>query len=129
MFFILSVVADSMSRIDRDLIEQALDILSEHRGSDNSISSEELNRQLGVAETDSFEGKEVLQYLLYEEGIPIAATRSGYFLIDSKRELHRYVQSLHRSQYRTEKREQAAKRAFDSEFDIEKVSADELAPQ
>jgi hypothetical protein len=118
-----------MSRIDRELIEQALDILADHRGSENSISSEELNRELGVGEGDSFEGKEVLQYLLYEEGIPIAATRNGYFLIDSKRELHRYVQMLHRSQFRTEKRERAAKRAFDSEFDIERVSAEELAPE
>src|SRR6056297_2166455 len=118
MFLILNVVSVSMSRIDRDLIEQALDILSEHRGSDNSISSEELNRQLGVAEADAFEGKEVLQYLLYEEGIPIAATREGYFLIDSKRDLHQYVRMLERSPYRTDKRERAAKRAFDSEFDI-----------
>ncbi|WP_136717701.1 hypothetical protein [Halorientalis salina] len=118
-----------MGRIDRELIEQALDILADHRGRENSISTEELNQQLGVGESDSFEGKEVLQYLLYEEGIPIAATRNGYFLIDSKRELHRYVQMLHRSQFRTEKRERAAKRAFDSEFDIERVSAEELAPE
>ena len=118
-----------MSRIDRELVEQALDILADHRGSDNSISSEEINRELGIGEGDSFEGKEVLQYLLYEEGIPIAATRNGYFLIDSKRDLHRYVQMLHRSPYRTEEREQAAKRAFDSEFDIEQVSPEDVAPE
>lgn len=118
-----------MSRIDSELIAEVLDVLADHRGSNNSISSEELNRRLGIAEGDSFEGKEVVQYLLYEEGIPIAATRNGYFLIDSKRELHRYVQTLHRSQYRTEKREQAAKRAFDSEFEIEQVSVEDVAPE
>lgn len=117
-----------MSRLNRKLITEVLAIMADHRGSTNSITVEELNRQLGIDAGDSFEGKEVLQYLLYEAEIPIAATRNGYFLIDSRRELHSYLQQLHRSQYRTDKREQAAKRAFDGGFDIDRVSKEDIVP-
>lgn len=118
-----------MSAIDVDVIREVLELLSAHRGRQNSITAEELNQRIGIGDGDSFEGKEVVQYLLYEEEIPIGATRNGYFLIDNRRELHDYVQLLHRSQYRTDKRERAAKRAFDNEFEIERVSPEDVAPK
>lgn len=80
---------------DEDIKEQVKQILLEHEGTDNPISSREINEELDIDSTGMFPKiRNIISELVLEEEIPVAANSQGYYLIQDEQELEEYVEQL-----------------------------------
>lgn len=84
-----------MSHDGEQVKEQVKEIILDHRGRDNPISSRDINEQLNLDNVGSFPNtREVIRELILEEQIPIAAGGNGYYVIETEDELQHYIDSL-----------------------------------
>ncbi|MFK8214634.1 hypothetical protein [Haloferax volcanii] len=98
----------------RDAKDEIREIILEHRGADNPITSREINERFDLDNIGSFPStRAVIRELVMEERIPIAATSQGYFLIDSEEELEEYVDNLESRVMNITERKFAVLRAAD----------------
>lgn len=75
--------------------EQVKNILLDHRGKDNQISSRDLNDQIGVDSVGSFPStRAIIRELVLEDQIPVASGNNGYYIIETEEELAEYVAQL-----------------------------------
>ena len=94
--------------------EQIKQILLDHKGADNPISSREINEQVQLDNIGSFPVvREVIRELVLEDQIPIVATNQGYFLLQSEEELDTYVETLESRVMQITERKFAILRAAD----------------
>lgn len=84
------------------------DILVEHRGPSNAISSTELAETLGI---DDGNGNPTTRFgirdMMRQTGLPIGACPDGYYVIDDPADLEEYVADL-----------RARKRGIDERIDL-----------
>lgn len=80
---------------DDDVKDRVESILRDHRGSDNPISSREINDEIGVDDIGSFPStRAIVRELVLEEKIPIASSNQGYYIIETEDELAEYIENL-----------------------------------
>jgi len=78
-----------------DVRSRVKEILLEHKGSDDAISSREISNQLDKDEVGSFpETRMLIRDIMLEDQIPIASSNSGYYVIETEEELRDYVDQL-----------------------------------
>jgi ABC-type uncharacterized transport system ATPase subunit len=82
--------------MDDAVKERAKEILLDHRGADDPITSRELSERLTDAdEVGSFpETRFLVRNIVLEDQIPVASTQNGYFVIEHEQELEEYVDNL-----------------------------------
>lgn len=75
--------------------DQVKELLLDHEGSDNPITSREINEEINLDNIGSFPStRAVIRELVLEDQLPIAATSQGYFIIQDEDELSEYVDQL-----------------------------------
>lgn len=81
--------------VDSDTIDEVADILKDHRGEAEAISSAQINNQVQLDKSDTrSRTREVIKYLLFERGMAIGATNQGYYLIKTSEELLDNIERL-----------------------------------
>ncbi|MFC6723091.1 hypothetical protein ACFQE1_01525 [Halobium palmae] len=71
------------------------EILLNHRGSDNPISSREINEEIDEDNIGSFPGtRAIIRDIVLEDRIPIAGGHNGYYVIETEEELEDYLDNL-----------------------------------
>lgn len=81
-----------MSGEARELVKE---LLLEHRGADNPISSREINERIDKDAVGSFPSTRMLvREIMVEDQIPIASSNNGYYVIETEGELQDYVDQL-----------------------------------
>lgn len=70
-------------------------MLLNHQGSDDPIPSREISDEVGIDEVESFPvTRGVIREIIEEDGVPVAASGNGYFVIETEDELEVYLDSL-----------------------------------
>lgn len=102
-----------MKRIDK--LEE---ILREHQGKENAISSQELSESLGgVDDLDSNpETRRLIRVLLKERKLPVIACSSGYFIAENQDEVNEYIVGLINREEKIKARREAVVAAVESEM-------------
>lgn len=88
--------ADTIAEIDDRKKSILANILTNHQGSDNPITSKELSNKLGQRDAHATNPKtrEMIRDLIFDYQFPIASKNTGYFLITDKEEYEEYVEDL-----------------------------------
>jgi hypothetical protein len=80
---------------DNDVKGIVKDIILNHRGSDNPISSREINEEIGVDNIGSFPStRAIVRELVLEDQIPIASSNQGYYVVETEDEIAEYIDNL-----------------------------------
>jgi hypothetical protein len=75
--------------------DRVKELLLEHRGADDPISSREISETLEKDEVGSFPSTRMLiREIMLEDEIPIASGNQGYFVIETETELQSYLDQL-----------------------------------
>lgn len=117
-----------MADVDDETLETVKELLLEHRGEDNAISSREINDVIEVDSVGSFpKTREIVRELLFEEGIPIASGGNGYYVIENQDELEEEIGSIDRRIGNIAERRVAVRRAAINWSDeIDGIDVDEI---
>lgn len=84
-----------MSHDEEQVKAQVKEIILDHRGRDNQISSREIDEQVDIDSVGSFPNtRAVVRDLILEDQIPIVSGGNGYFVIETEDELQNYIDSL-----------------------------------
>lgn len=84
-----------MTAPTEELREKVRSLLLDHKGSDDPITSREISEELGLDEVESFPTtRGMIRDVIEEDEVPIAASGSGYFVIETEDELEDYLDSL-----------------------------------
>ena len=95
--------------------QQVKEILLDHRGANNAISSREISDRLNKDEVGSFpETRMIIRDIMLEDQIPIASSNNGYYVIESEEELRDYVDQLESRILGMSERKFAVQRAADA---------------
>jgi len=107
--------------------KKAKNILLDHRGADNAISSREISDQLSHDdEVGSFpETRFLIREIMLEDQIPIASNHDGYFVVETEEELKEYVDNLEQRILGISERKFAIQKAANT-WDGEIVTDDDL---
>ncbi|WP_121820535.1 hypothetical protein [Halostella salina] len=104
--------------------EQVKQILLNHKGEDNPISSREINEEIGVDDIGSFPStRAIIRELVMDDYLPVAASTKGYFVIQDEDELEDYIDQLENRVMNITERKFAVQRAV-LEWDEEIVDED-----
>lgn len=95
--------------------ERAKEILLDHVGSDDPISSRELSGMLDDDdEVGSFpKTRFLVREIMMEDQIPIAASNNGYYVVETEQELDDYLNQLEQRILGISERKYAVQRAAD----------------
>lgn len=78
-----------------DQLKQVEQILLQHYGKKNSISSREIASILGISEDDTFAQTRAIIFAAAKQfKLPLAADNAGYYLITEESELFEYIGNL-----------------------------------
>lgn len=92
--------------------EEVKELLLEHKGAENPITSREINEEIGLDNIGSFPStRAVIRKLVLEDQLPIAATTNGYFVIEDQEELEDYINQLENRVMNITERKFAVQRA------------------
>jgi ABC-type uncharacterized transport system ATPase subunit len=106
--------------------ETVKDLLMDHRGSDNPITSREINDRIDEDSIGSFpETRQIIREIIVEDQVPIAAGSQGYYVIETEEELREYVNNLDERTLSIVERKQAVLRAADDWEDKIETSTDD----
>ncbi len=76
-------------------LEQVRDILEEHRGKKNKITSAKIAKMIDIDEDDTHsKSRRLIEDAIEEYGLPVAADSRGYFMIETEDELEEYMENL-----------------------------------
>ena len=112
-----------------ELQRQTLEILQDHRGKENAITSEELSDRLGgIDRLDSTPKTrmQLIRPLLVEHGYPVASWGGGYFLLSSEEEKEEYIAHLQDRIAGIEERIDSVEQAFDETGSFRRNEAESL---
>lgn len=75
--------------------ERVKEMLLNHRGSDDPITSREINEEISEDTVGSFPNtRSIIRDIMVEDEIPIAGSSQGYYVIETEEELSEYVDNL-----------------------------------
>lgn len=81
-----------MAESPREVVKE---LLLEHKGSDNPITSREISDELDRREVGSFpQTRMLIRDIMMEDQIPVASSTNGYYVITAEEELQDYVDQL-----------------------------------
>lgn len=81
--------------VQEQRLEAIRQIILKHKGKANVLPANEIGKQLDIPENDTVPTtRHLILKLILDEGMPIAATRKGYFLIETEKELAEYMEYL-----------------------------------
>lgn len=79
---------------EEDIVAVA-EILAEHRGADNPVTSQEIADKTGLDANDSTpRTRGVIRKLQRQYDFPVAASSQGYYLIERRQEARKYLDDL-----------------------------------
>lgn len=77
------------------MLEKIRDILLEHRGKSNKITSAQIADLLGIDEDDTHsQTRSLILACAKKYNLPLAGNRRGYFLMEDEQELESYMNNL-----------------------------------
>ncbi|WP_049899211.1 hypothetical protein [Halococcus agarilyticus] len=80
---------------DDEVKAEVRNLILNHQGAANPISSRQINDDIEVDDIGSFPNtRSIVRELIFEEGLPIASGSNGYYLIETEAELVGYTESL-----------------------------------
>ena len=108
--------------------DEIKELLLEHKGADNPITSREINEEFDLDNIGSFPStRALIRELVLEDGIPIAGSSQGYFVIQTEEELENYKDNLESRILNMTERRYAIARAVDRwEPDVDSEDSDLL---
>jgi len=75
--------------------ERVKQIMLNHKGANNAISSREISEKLEKEEVGSFpQTRMLIRDIMLEDMIPIASSTNGYYVVETEQELRDYVDQL-----------------------------------
>lgn len=78
-----------------DYIKEIYEILLKHKGEGNEISSAKIAKLIGINEDDTHPNtRSLIEDTMKQYEIPIGSNTKGYFIIQSKQELDKYIRNL-----------------------------------
>lgn len=96
-----------------DYIKEIYEILLEHKGEGNEISSAKIAKLIGINEDDTHaKTRSLIENTMEQYKIPLGSNTKGYFIIETVEEYDRYVNNLESRQKGIEKRKDNVKRFF-----------------
>lgn len=108
-----------MSYTDEEY-ERVKELLLEHRGKGNGITSREINDVVGLDNVGSFpQTRECVRAVMFNEDIPVIGGNGGYYIAETEEELAGALDTLEKRIVRTAERKMALKRAARAWDDIE----------
>ena len=97
---------------DDEVKEQVKELILDHQGADDPITSREINEQVELDAVGSFPStRSVIRELVLEDTVPIAASSNGYYVIQDQDELEHYVENLENRVMQITERKFAVQRA------------------
>ena len=92
--------------------ETAKELLLNHRGKGNEISSREINKEVELDSVGSFpQTRKLVKDIMYQEQIPIIGGGNGYYVAETEEELASYLESLEGRIISNAERKMAVQRA------------------
>ena len=97
-------------------LEQIRDILLEHKGKSNKITSAQMAESLGIKENATYAKTRALILESAEKySIPLAANNRGYYIITSDSEYKEYMENLASRQQGIDKRKEIITKNYKGE--------------
>lgn len=105
-------------RVDGELLDRIQELMLDHKGPANTISSGAIADVLGINDSDAQpKTREAIRILTEERGVPIASTSQGYYLIQTHEHLTDYLESLDGRIAGIQKRKQTVIDAWESHLE------------
>lgn len=105
-------------RVDGELLDRIQELMLDHQGPSNTISSGQIAEVLGVDDADAQpKTREAIRVLSEEREVPIASTSQGYYLIQTQDHLNDYLENLDGRIAGIQKRKQTAIDAWESHIE------------
>lgn len=105
--------------------EQALEILLQHQGKGNEITSRELNSELNLDTVGSFpQTRTLIRDIMFEERIPIIGGGNGYYVAKTEQEVQDALDTLESRITNTAERRMVLQRAAEDWRDDLETSDD-----
>ena len=108
--------------------ETVKELLLNHRGKGNEISSRDINDVVELDNVGSFpQTRELVKDIVFQEGIPVVGGGNGYYVAETEEEVGEYLETLESRILSNAERKMAVKRAAnnwqdeleeDDEYDI-----------
>lgn len=113
---------------DTEARETVRDLLLDHRGADNPISSREINDVIDVDNVGSFPTtRRLVREVMEREKVPIASGNEGYYMIETADELEDEIESINdRIGSIAERRVRLREAAYERADEIEGISTDDV---
>ena len=84
-----------MATVDEETKRIVREMLLEHWGKDDPITSREINDVIEVDNVGSFPTtRKIVRNRLFEDGLPVASSNNGYYLIETQEELEGELESI-----------------------------------
>jgi tRNA A37 N6-isopentenylltransferase MiaA len=100
--------------------EQVKEMLLEHRGRDNQISSREINEVVELDNVGSFpQTRECVRDIMFEERIPIIGGGNGYYVAETEEEIADALETLESRILHQAERKMTLKRAAQQWEDVD----------
>lgn len=110
-----------MANVDDETKQIVREMLLNHWGEDNPITSREINDVIEVDNVGSFPTtRRIVRNRLFEDGLPVASGNNGYYLIETQDELEAELESINgRVAKMLQRRREVALAAQDEHDDID----------
>lgn len=80
---------------DAEIRDRVKELLLDHKGADDPITSREINDEVGLDSVGSFPStRAVIREIVLEDQIPIAGSSNGYYVLEEEEELEAYLDNL-----------------------------------
>jgi hypothetical protein len=84
-----------MTRLDAEILDELEDVLRQHVGPSNAITSSELAAEAGIKDSEANPAtREAIRVLCEQRELPVAASARGYYLIEDRGQLEEYLENL-----------------------------------
>lgn len=97
-------------------------VLKENRGKNSAITSGEIRDEVGINDSHDTHPavRDVIRQLI-KEGLPVASSGSGYYVVRNDEELNEYVRSLKSRQNAIQERIDAVAEAYNDSDELDVI--------
>lgn len=99
------------------------EILKEHRGKNNAITSREIKEEVGVRDTHDTNPnvRDIIRDLIEHHGVPILSHNGGYYIARNEEEVDEYVDRLESRREEIASRRDNIIEAFNQQDDLDRI--------
>lgn len=110
---------DDGSDIDGELLDELEELLADHRGPENAISSGEIADELGIDDSGSNpRTREAVKALLEERELPVISNSNGYFVATAESQVEEEIESLQSRIQGIQQRQELIRDAWESNSEV-----------